>query len=621
MKINFENKNLRIVLMAILLVVSCFMVYYFQRILGLGSIFSHFFYIPIIIASIWWKRMGLLVAAFLAAVLIFGPFILREVVLTDQADYIRAVLFIVIAFIVAWFSEQIEKGKVKIEHLNAVLRAIRNVNQLITKEKDRDKLIKSACKNLVENRGYHNSWIVLLDKSGEFVASAEAGLGKDFEPKLKQLKRSDLNKCGKSALKQFDVVVIKDPSSACGDCPLAKSYADRGAMTVQLKYGEEIYGLLSASMDRNFLYEEELSLFKEVASDIAFALYNIEMEKRRKEAEETLRESEHRVRTLFDNVADGILLADIENNKFYFGNKMICQMLGYSMKEIKNLGILDIHPKKDLPYVVKQFEEQAKKRIQLARDIPMKRKDGSIFYADINSSPITLGEKTYLTGIFRDITERKRAEEQLKASLKEKEVLLQEVHHRVKNNMQIISSLFNLQAGHIKDKQAYEIFKSSQNRVRSMALIHERLYQSKDLAKVDFTEYAQSLTGHLFSSYGINPEAIKSKLKIKDVFLDINTAIPCALIINELVSNSLKHGFPGSKKGEIKIIIHPLNKNEIVLIVSDNGVGIPKEVDFKNTETLGLHLVSILVKDQLHGDIKLDRTRGTTFHIRFGRER
>ena len=132
MKINFENKNLRIVLMAILLVVSCFMAYYFQRILGLGSIFSHFFYIPIIIASIWWKRMGLLVAAFLAAVLIFGHFILREVVLTEQADYIRAVLFIVIAFVVAWFSEQIEKGKVKIEHLNAVLRAIRNVNQLIT---------------------------------------------------------------------------------------------------------------------------------------------------------------------------------------------------------------------------------------------------------------------------------------------------------------------------------------------------------------------------------------------------------------------------------------------------------------------------------------------------------
>lgn len=263
-------------------------------------------------------------------------------------------------------------------------------------------------------------------------------------------------------------------------------------MTVQLKYGEKIYGLLYASVHRNFLYEEELSLFKEVASDIAFALYNIEMEKK-----------------------------------------------------------------------------------------------------------------------------RKKAEEQIRASLHEKEVLLQEVHHRVKNNMQIISSLLNLQSRHIKDEQALEIFKNSQNRVRSMALIHEKLYKTKDFARVDFNEYVRSLANHLFSSYGINKEAIKLNTNIKDVFLDINTAIPCGLIINELVSNSLKYGFPDGKKGEIKIAMLPLNKNKVELIVSDNGVGIPEEVDFRKTESLGLHLVTILAEGQLHGDIKLDREGGTSFHIGF----
>jgi two-component sensor histidine kinase/HAMP domain-containing protein len=217
----------------------------------------------------------------------------------------------------------------------------------------------------------------------------------------------------------------------------------------------------------------------------------------------------------------------------------------------------------------------------------------------------------------KEVTERKKAENQIKASLHEKEVLLQEVHHRVKNNMQIISSLFNLQSGHIKDKQASEIFKSSQNRIRSMALIHERFYQSEDMARVDFAEYAQNLTGHLFSSHGINPGAVKLNLKIKDAFLDLNTAIPCGLIINELVSNSLKHAFPGNKKGEIKIAANPLNENEIELIVSDNGVGLPKEVDFRKTDSLGLHLVNLLAEDQLHGDIKLDREKGTSFHIRF----
>ncbi len=216
-----------------------------------------------------------------------------------------------------------------------------------------------------------------------------------------------------------------------------------------------------------------------------------------------------------------------------------------------------------------------------------------------------------------EITERKKAEDQIMASLKEKEVLLQEVHHRVKNNMQIISSLFNLQSGRIKDKQALEIFKSSQNRVRSMALIHERLYKSKDITRVDFAEYAQNLSIHLFSSHGIGPGAVKLNLKIKDVFLDLNTAIPCSLIINELVSNSLKHAFPDGKKGEIKIAAHPLNENEIELVVSDNGVGLPKTVDFRKTDSLGLHLVNLLAEGQLHGDIKLDRKKGTSFHIKF----
>jgi two-component sensor histidine kinase len=215
------------------------------------------------------------------------------------------------------------------------------------------------------------------------------------------------------------------------------------------------------------------------------------------------------------------------------------------------------------------------------------------------------------------IAERKKAEEKIKTSLQEKEVLLQEVHHRVKNNMQIISSLFNLQSGHIKDKQALEIFKSSQNRVKSMALIHERLYQSKDLARVDFAEYVQILTTHLFSSHGISPGVIKLNLKIKDVSLDINTAVPCSLIVNELISNSLKHAFPGGKKGEINIAMRSLKGNEIELIVTDNGIGLPKKVDFRKTDSLGLHLVSLLAEDQLHGDIKLDRTKGTSFSIKF----
>ena len=214
------------------------------------------------------------------------------------------------------------------------------------------------------------------------------------------------------------------------------------------------------------------------------------------------------------------------------------------------------------------------------------------------------------------IIEEKQAKEQIKASLNEKEVLLQEIHHRVKNNMQIISSLVKLQSRHITDNDALETFRSTQNRVRSMALIHERLYQSKDFARVDFDEYVRCLASNLFNAYTVAPGDINLRINIKDVLLDINTAIPCGLIINELVSNSLKHAFPNGKKGEIQIFMHPLNKNDIELTVSDNGVGVPENVDFRNTESLGLHLVTILAEDQLHGEIKMERNEGTKFHIR-----
>ncbi len=216
-----------------------------------------------------------------------------------------------------------------------------------------------------------------------------------------------------------------------------------------------------------------------------------------------------------------------------------------------------------------------------------------------------------------EITKRKKVQDKIKASLREKEVLLQEVHHRVKNNMQIISSLLRLQSRKIKGKRALEAFESSCNRVKSMVLIHERLYQSKDFARIDFAEYVHGLTNHLFSLFQINPGAVKLDINIKDISLDLNTAIPCGLIVNELVSNSLKHAFPEGRTGRIKVIMKSLNKNEVELTASDNGIGIPDEVDFRETKSLGLHLVSILAEDQLRGKIKLDRTKGTRFEIKF----
>ncbi|MEA2005497.1 MAG: histidine kinase dimerization/phosphoacceptor domain -containing protein [Acidobacteriota bacterium] len=234
------------------------------------------------------------------------------------------------------------------------------------------------------------------------------------------------------------------------------------------------------------------------------------------------------------------------------------------------------------------------------------------------------GKLVNIVCIANDISDRKKAELKIKASLKEKEVLLQEIHHRVKNNMQIISSLLRLQSNYTKDKKILDMYKISQNRIRSMVLIHEKLYKSKDLAQINFAKYIQDLAFHLSHSYSVNQDIVNIKTELEDIFLNINMAIPCGLIINELVSNSLKHAFPNGKtwgngkgsKPEIFISLRS-NKNEyITLIIHDNGVGLPKNLDLQKIESLGLGLVSDLVK-QIDGSIELYRKEGTKFKITF----
>lgn len=210
---------------------------------------------------------------------------------------------------------------------------------------------------------------------------------------------------------------------------------------------------------------------------------------------------------------------------------------------------------------------------------------------------------------------RWHAEQRITASLKEKEVLLREIHHRVKNNMQIISSLLRLQAEKIKDKKLRESFQISQNRIRSMALIHEELYRSTDLALINIYHYIHKLVSQLFSSYGISKKRIKLVIDIENIPLNINQAIPCGLIINELVSNSIKHAFPNERIGMITISMKK-SKNGKKLIIKDNGIGLPKDNKLNKYESLGLQIVRDLVR-QLEGKLKINRQAGTEFRISF----
>ena len=223
---------------------------------------------------------------------------------------------------------------------------------------------------------------------------------------------------------------------------------------------------------------------------------------------------------------------------------------------------------------------------------------------------------------------RARIEEQVKASLREKETLLKEIHHRVKNNLQIIGSMLSLQLPQVKDPEAISLFKESQNRVYTMALIHEKLYQSESMAKVDLPEYIRSLTANLFLSYAVSGNAIRRRINVEEVSLDIDALIPCALIVNELVSNSLKHAFPPSiqaqrtnQTGEIHIVFRHVDEKTIVLAVEDNGIGLPAGFDIEKCQSMGLKLVNALTR-QLRGTLSINpsgsgRTGGAEFVITF----
>ncbi|MEE8373766.1 MAG: PAS domain S-box protein [Dehalococcoidia bacterium] len=254
----------------------------------------------------------------------------------------------------------------------------------------------------------------------------------------------------------------------------------------------------------------------------------------------------------------------------------------------------------------------------------IRRRDGEIRWVEHACQPVADDEGISMgvRASNRDISDRKQAEVQLRTSLEEKELLLRELHHRVKNNLQIVSSLLYLQSQYVKDKRTLATLEEGQNRVKAMALVHDLLHQSEHISNIDIAQYVQNLTAHLFRSYGVDRNLITLVTSVDVASMDIDTAIPCGLIISELVSNSLRHAFPADRpcrdrKAEVNIGLCRVDDSTVTLSVRDNGVGFPEELDFRNTLSLGMRLVAILTR-QLQATVELDRTNGTAVSITFG---
>jgi len=389
--------------------------------------------------------------------------------------------------------DRLRTSEERVTHLNSILRAIRDVNQLITHEtRDRFHLVQGVCDHLVRALDFHIVWIALRDGKRKYRGFVNAEFQKLFQPFFQPLTRGALPVCTEKEFNNGPVELIKNVTVACEKCPGSKFSPTKSAFITRLQSHGKVYGFLAAYIPDYFVDDGEVQdLFAALGDDIAFALYKF----------------------------------DIEDH-------------------------------------------------------------------------------------------RKAAEEKIRASLIEKEMLLKEIHHRVKNNLQVITSLINLQSANISDKRVLRVFRESQHRIHSIALVHEKLYKSENLSEIDFGSYATSIVQELIRAYSI-PDKLNIKVDIDHVYIGIDNAIPLGLVINELITNALKYAFPNQGKGQITISLKSVSDQDYELTVADNGAGMDKDVIIKD-KGLGLQLVGILA-EQLGGHLKIECNNGSRFILRFPR--
>ncbi len=807
----------------------------------------------------------------------------------------------------------------KIKHLNQVLLAVRDVNQLITREKNREQLIQKACNILISTRGYNSAWIALFDENKNIIVTAQAGIGDKFKLLQQQMKNGIFNKCSKRVLAQSAVALIKAPHKECEDCPLINTEPDSQAMTIRLESEKKIYGLLSVCIPAGLVqHDEEKELFKEVAEDLAFALHNIGVEEKQRKAEQDLKKSEENFRFIADNSIDTIwqldkklkftylspslyqvsgykpeewigtglwehaprseffkmarlaikmikqyqtfkyvsfetqmydkkgelmpleilakpmikngkliglqgstrditerkkaehslkasfqtiqqrekevsalleasrgviesetfeqaarsvfdecrkaigaqsgyvaLLRDNEksndllffesggmsgeidpkllipvrglraetykkgkaifdndfmnselgklipkghlvlnnvlfaplniekktvgiiglankptdftaddarlaeafgdiaatalertrakealqeseekyrmivenahdgieitqNDKIIFFNNQFAEMLGYSKEELKNVEFSSIFTKQAIDELHERYQKRGKdnKKLPPYYETTFQKKDGTSINVGIKYEIINYKGKPATFAIIRDITEQKKAQRQIQRDLEIKETLLKEIHHRVKNNLQVVVSLLNLQSRKLHSKESIRALQVAVRRIYSMALIHEKLYQSKDYSRINFSEYIKNLCSELMYAFSDKRAKIDINLNIEDIVLGIDSAIPCGLLLNEILTNAIKHAFPENNGGRIDVTFKQNDDQSYQLTVKDNGVGISEDVNLEKTDSLGMHLIGSLAS-QINGNVNIEQNNGTIITINF----
>lgn len=321
----------------------------------------------------------------------------------------------------------------------------------------------------------------------------------------------------------------------------------------------------------------------------------------------------------FDNIPVAMIVVNAQGEIVRL-NRLAESIFGYAASELEGRPVEVLIPTRyharHAGYRNGFMAETTPRPMGAGRDLSGVRKDGSEFPVEIGINPVETGEGPMVLSVILDLSERKQSERRIQDALQQKDLLLKEVHHRVKNNLQVIHSLLDLQALTIEDAGMVGMLRDSQNRIRSMSMIHQTLYQSQDFAQVDFDQFLGGLLPRLMESYASSAGHVTIDVQARDVKLPINEAIPCGLIVNELVSNALKHGFSGGRRGSIQVAINQAEDQHIEMSISNDGHPIPDELELDHTGSLGLQLVQLLTQ-QLRGKLTTQRAQPTCFTLRF----
>jgi PAS domain S-box-containing protein len=354
----------------------------------------------------------------------------------------------------------------------------------------------------------------------------------------------------------------------------------------------------------------------------AIFLNNLDLQESIDEYITKLKASEARLRRIIDSNMISILFIGL-NGKIHDFNDAFLQIIGYTqaefLKEPRNWQ--DMTPPEYHPTIEAAIAQVRQSGVTTPWEQEYVHRDNHRVAVIQGAALVDWAAKEMVCFIL-DISDRKQAEDQIKAALREKETLLAEIHHRVKNNLQVVSSLLRMQSRTIVEPEALAAFQESQERIQAMALIHERLYCSKNLSHIDFEQYIRDLAAELLQTYNVNSRSISLQVNANGISLNLKTAIPCGLIINELIANALKHAFPAGYQGQINITLDRSETDsdphidQYRLIVQDNGIGLPMEIDYQQPKTFGLNLVRILTQ-QLQGHVEVDRQDGTAFVVTF----